>query len=240
MRQRLVGAAGPHELRPDRPARTGKAASLPPLMLAQTPSGRSTPDSRPRVGGPCRHQDICAGYVPSRPGRAPPGRLFGKLPLPLLHPPVAPRFVLRSVRFDLRPAQCHAAQLHQTRLRAQLRRLPEQRTQRIQMPFAEIADRAEIRTLHRRHHHRVIRRIAPLFRGRINDRRQVRRVTYQIAQQTRTCPGGAGSCTGGRSMRRSTFHGRWVSAMPPIEGHLPTYAKQNVDCSDELGACRFA
>src|ERR1700738_665382 len=78
--------------------------------------------------------------------------------LGLFHPAIAHRLVDPGIGLDLGAVERHMAKLHEPRLATQRKNLPEQSGQRSQMPLAEFADRAEVRTLHPRY----CRKIQPL------------------------------------------------------------------------------
>ena len=77
----------------------------------------------------------------------PPLDLGLELRRTLLHPLVAHRLVLGGVRLDLRPVERDMAELHKSRLFAQLENLPEQSRKRLQVPLAEVGDGAKIRRI---------------------------------------------------------------------------------------------
>src|SRR5271155_2449901 len=74
----------------------------------------------------------------------PPIDLGLELRRTLLHALVAHRLVLGGVRLDLRPVERDMAELHKSRLFAQLENLPEQSRKRLQVPLAEVGDGAKI------------------------------------------------------------------------------------------------
>ncbi|ESW76192.1 hypothetical protein X772_32340 [Mesorhizobium sp. LSJC280B00] len=63
-----------------------------------------------------------------------------ELRFPLLHALVAHRLVLGRVGLDLGAVERHVPELHQSRLLGKLEDLHEQRSQRLQMPSAELRD----------------------------------------------------------------------------------------------------
>ena len=77
----------------------------------------------------------------------PPLDLGLELRRTLLHALVAHRLVLGGVRLDLRPVERDMAELHKSRLFAQLENLPEQSRKRLQVPLAEVGDGAKIRRI---------------------------------------------------------------------------------------------
>ncbi len=70
--------------------------------------------------------------------------------LGLFHPAIAHRLVDPGIGLDLGAVERHMAKLHEPRLAAQRKNLPEQSGKRRQMPLAKLTDRAEVRTLHPR------------------------------------------------------------------------------------------
>jgi hypothetical protein len=79
----------------------------------------------------------------------------GESGLLLHHPFVAHRLVPAGVGLQLGSVHRDMAKPDQSRSLAQLQRLHEQRRQRRQMPRAEVADRAEVRTVQPGHRHNV-------------------------------------------------------------------------------------
>ena len=64
--------------------------------------------------------------------------------------------MFRRVRFDLRAIKRDMAEFDQPCRLAQLQNLQEQRAERLQMPLAEVADRAKIRRIERHNHHKIV------------------------------------------------------------------------------------
>ena len=64
--------------------------------------------------------------------------------------------MFRRVGFDLRAIQRHVAEFDQPCRLAQLQDLHEQRTERLQMPLAEVADGSEVRRIQRHNHHKIV------------------------------------------------------------------------------------
>src|SRR5712664_2976005 len=76
--------------------------------------------------------------------------------LTFLHALITHRFVFRRIRLDLRAIQRHMAEFDQPGRLAQLQNLQEQRTERLQMPLAEVADGSEVRRIQRHNHHKIV------------------------------------------------------------------------------------
>src|SRR5258705_231172 len=68
--------------------------------------------------------------------------------LGLFHPAIAHRLVDPGIGLDLGAVERHMAKLHEPRLAAQRKNLPEQSGESSQMALAKLADRAEVRTPH--------------------------------------------------------------------------------------------
>ena len=103
------------------------------FFLSATHLGSSSPLlSRPKALSPRRPQPRLRSAT-ARP--RPPARRT------LLHALVAHRLVLGGVRLDLRPVERDMAELHKSRLFAQLENLPDIR-KRLQVPLAEVGDGA--------------------------------------------------------------------------------------------------
>ena len=64
--------------------------------------------------------------------------------------------MFRRVRLDLRAIKRDMAEFDQPCRLAQLQNLQEQRAERLQMPLAEVADRAKIRRIQRHNHHKIV------------------------------------------------------------------------------------
>jgi len=141
------------------------------------------------VGGPSRH--LLAALVAAeslvflgvrRLGGAQPFRRLGlELSRPLGHALVAHRLVLGGVRLDLRAVERDMAELHQSRLLAELEDLSEQAGERLQVPLAEVGDGAEIRRIEPDDAHEV----DPLARRLANPTRRVDPVAIGVEQQPR-------------------------------------------------------
>ena len=78
-----------------------------------------------------------------------------KLGFPLPHVRIAHGLMLGGVRLDLGAVERDMPELHQAGLLGKLQHLHEQTGQRLQMPLAEIRDRAEVRRITRHDHHEV-------------------------------------------------------------------------------------
>jgi hypothetical protein len=88
-------------------------------------------------------------------GFEPAVNLGRQLRFALLHALVAHRLVLGGIRLDLAAVERNVPELHQPGPLNQLQYLHEQRRQRLQMPSAELRDRAEVGRVPRHHHHEV-------------------------------------------------------------------------------------
>src|SRR3981189_383430 len=95
------------------------------------------------------------------------------------HPAIAHRLVDPGIGLDLCAVERHMAHSHYPRLAAQRKNLPEQSGERSQMPLAELADRAEVRTLHPRY----CRKIQPLRAAPRDLARRVDPLAVRIKQQ---------------------------------------------------------
>src|SRR3981189_2536476 len=95
------------------------------------------------------------------------------------HPAIAHRLVDPGIGLDLGAVERHMAKLHEPRLATQRKNLPEQSGERSQMPLAELADRAEVRTLHPRY----CRKIQPLRAAPRDLARRVDPLAVRIKQQ---------------------------------------------------------
>ena len=111
----------------------------------------------------------------------PPIDLGLELRRTLLHALVAHRLVLGGVRLDLRPVERDMAELHKSRLFAQLENLPEQSRKRLQVPLAEVGDGAKIRRIEPDNAHEV----DPFARRLGDPARRVDAVTIAVQQQRR-------------------------------------------------------
>jgi hypothetical protein len=87
--------------------------------------------------------------------------------LAFLHALITHRFMFRRVRLDLGAIKRDMAEFDQPCRLAQLQNLQEQCAERLQMPLAEVADRAKIRRIERRDQHSARRR-KPAHRSRRN------------------------------------------------------------------------
>ena len=116
------------------------------------------------VAGPIRHlvatlvfaESLVLFAIRRLGGRQHASDLGFQFRLALLHALITHRFMFRCVRFDLRAIQCDMAEFDQPCRLAQLQNLQEQRAERLQMPLAEVADRAKIRRIKRHNHHKIV------------------------------------------------------------------------------------
>ena len=107
------------------------------------------------VAGPIRHlvaalvsaESLVLFEIRRRGGRQHASDLGFQFRLAFLHALITHRFMFRRVRFDLRAIKRDMAEFDQPCRLAQLQNLQEQRAERLQMPLAEVADRAKIRRI---------------------------------------------------------------------------------------------
>ena len=99
--------------------------------------------------------------------------------LAFLHALITHRFMFRRVRFDLRAIKRDMAEFDQPCRLAQLQNLQEQRAERLQMPLAEVADRAKIRRIERHNHHKIV----PLAAGPGNAPRRIQSTCIAVQQK---------------------------------------------------------
>src|SRR5258705_7712839 len=86
--------------------------------------------------------------------------------------------MFRRVCLDLRAIQGHVAEFDQPCRLAQLQNLQEQRTKRLQMPLAEVADRSKIRRIQRHNHHKIV----PFAAGLRNPPRRIQPTRIAVQQ----------------------------------------------------------
>src|SRR5258705_1698362 len=152
------GAPFPFRLRYD--------ALPPPPAWRPPPAPQSLAGSSPAVSAcrrpnPASRRRACLCRT-SRPLRNPPPRRLPACERPRLS--VLPRVsscahnssLYRRLRLDLRAIKRDMAEFDQPCRLAQLQNLQEQRAERLQMPLAEVADRAKIRRIQRHNHHKII------------------------------------------------------------------------------------
>src|ERR1700716_4215924 len=84
------------------------------------------------------------------------GDLGFQFRLAFLHALITHRFMFRRVRFDLRAIKRDMTEFDQPCRLAQLQNPHEQPAERLQMPLAEVADRAKIRRIERHNHHKIV------------------------------------------------------------------------------------
>ena len=116
------------------------------------------------VAGPIRHlvaalvsaESLVLFGIRRRAGRQHASDLGFQFRLAFLHALITHRFMFRRVRFDLRAIKRDMAEFDQPCRLAQLQNLQEQRAERLQMPLAEVADRAKIRRIERHNHHKIV------------------------------------------------------------------------------------
>ncbi len=124
---------------------------------------------------------LCIGRL----GRFQPAvDLGGKLRFPLLHALVAHRLVFGRVRLDLGAVERDVPELHQAGLLGKLQHLHEQRGQRLEVPVAELRDRAEVRRVARHDHHEV----RTLYRRLGDPARRVDAARIAVQKQRRHQP----------------------------------------------------
>src|ERR1700680_4453070 len=116
------------------------------------------------VAGPIRHlvaalvlaESLVLFRIRRLGGRQHASDLGFQFRLAFLHALITHRFMFRRVRFDLRAIKRDMAEFDQPCRLAQLQNLHEQRAERLQMPLAEVADRAKIRRIERHNHHKIV------------------------------------------------------------------------------------
>src|SRR6478735_7847748 len=131
------------------PAPPSPAGSSPAVSACRRPNPAS-----PRRACLCRKSRPLRNPPPRRPPECEPPRL--SIPLAFLHALITHRFMFRRVRPDLRTIKRDMAEFDQPCRLAQLQNLQEQRAERLQMPLAEVADRAKIRRIERHNHHKIV------------------------------------------------------------------------------------
>src|SRR6202048_1174099 len=116
------------------------------------------------VAGPIRHlvaalvlaESLVLFAIRRLGGRQHASDLGFQFRLAFLHALITHRFMFRRVRFDLRAIKRDMAEFDQPCRLAQLQNLHEQRAERLQMPLAEVADRAKVRRIERHNHHKIV------------------------------------------------------------------------------------